>query len=247
MLTKTKIITLAHGAKARFVPASVFSKRRPTVLVVHGWGSNNSFDRGGTYPNVQLRLKKAGVNSLLVSLRGFTPSGGDLEKFTRTDHLQDVIDGYEWLEKSKEVDLKCLGAIGVSYGAYLISIGTTRMPDLKSLCFRVPALYPDGDWQKPMAQQIREKAFKEWRKLRHDGSDCLALLRLQSFKGSAAFCFSEKDEDIPITVGMSYMSSLINAKEKYETTILDAEHQLKTPEQKRQFLDFVDSWCKTQL
>jgi len=117
-----------------------------SIVVCHGWTSNNT-----KYLPLAHQLLKLGVLTFAINLRGMGDSMYSIEKYSRKDHLNDLLAAIDYVAK---LNNKPIIVLGKSYGGYLSSLAT----DLRKIDFLIlsqPALYPDVNFNSPNAELIR--------------------------------------------------------------------------------------------
>ncbi len=93
-----------------FIPARGDARRRPTIVVAHGWSAN-----AAQVLPIARSIIEAGGNTLLYNARGHGTSADDgpitLQKFA-----EDLIAAISYLEQRKDVDMDRVGVVGHSMG-----------------------------------------------------------------------------------------------------------------------------------
>lgn len=232
---------LPTGASVRFVKGEG-GDILPAMLIVHGWGSK-VFAKQGIYGMSRDVITKDGYHSLSLSLRGHQFSEGDMREVTRAEHIEDIAAAIEYLKQKPEVDSSHLGALGTSYGAYLLSTLSSELP-LELLALRAPALYPDKGFDESTMSAIRDPNLKNWRKNEHSPEDSKTLEAISRFTGDLLIVASGEDEDMPPEIRESYMDSATSAKSSTLEIIDGAKHSLDG-DQRDRFVDILGNWLKT--
>lgn len=243
----TSIKRLTTGAAMRFVPAPGAEphERRSTILIVHGWKS--PVFTSSSYTTLVEELGTLGYHTLAVSLRGHEESDGDLNRVTREDHLADIEAAIEYMVSRDDVDTTNLGAVAVSYGAYLFAIAQARSSHtFKAIAFRAPALYPDSDWREPIAAMADSDMYSWREQFDPIVGQTAALNALRSFSGQMQIVASENDECIPGSIIQAFAHAAKHRGTSSILTIEDAEHAL-TSEQRDVFLARLKVWFPTVL
>ncbi|MES2668337.1 MAG: CocE/NonD family hydrolase [Patescibacteria group bacterium] len=224
------IIRLPTGAGALFVPAPATGKHlSPAIVIVHGWNSRPY--SSSSYALLRPMLLDAGFATLSVFLRGHEQAEGDLGSVTRQDHLDDVKAAFTWLSQRSDINPDRVGALGVSYGCYLLAIASASCPfPLKALALRAPVLYPDAGWDEPTCRFTDNESVREWRQSVRTPEECKALAGLGSFSGSLLIVASEHDESVPPAVVESYLLAALRTSDQAAFVISGASHVLSAEE-----------------
>lgn len=234
------IIPLKSGALAALdlVPGE---KPLPAVLIVHGWKSADPF---GSYSGLAETLKGLGYHTLILSLRGHGASKGKMGEVTRAEHLIDIAEAIRLLKSAHFVLSDEVSAIGVSYGGYLLS-ALPPQGNLKRLALRVPALYPDKDFEAPTQSAIDDPNLKDWRSNTEVSEENRALAGIAGFSGEVLLVTSEDDTIVGPAVFQKYRNALAGNPHFSEREIEGAEHVL-TPPEKEQFHRIVAEWFRSE-
>jgi len=244
-MTMADIQHLHTGAAMRFVPAPGTGpdERRATILIVPGWTSVPFTSL--SYTSLIEGLGRRGFNIMLVSLRGHQESSGNIESVTRDEHLADIAAAIEYMMAHPAVDTDACGAIGVSYGAYLLAIALDRTNhQFKALALRAPALYPDDRWDEPIAVLAGGK-MHAWRQESHLRDNNAALIAIGSYTGQLLIIRSEKDEHVPERTIEDYKAAAKRAPSSV-FVLHGAEHVLDE-QQRDSFLAKLIPWFSCAL
>lgn len=217
-----------------FYPEIVKTKN-PAIIFIPGWTSSEA-----SYHQRAAALTKLGYICLAVTLRGHGESSGELEAFSRADHIEDVINAYDFLTSQKHVDKKNISVVGASYGGYLAAILAGKRP-IKHLAMRAPALYENKQLETPTAQLINEREDEFFKNLRPE-TDNLALSGVKKITGNLLLIESEKDQIIPGKIIGLYIAAVPNPATVTHEIIRGADHQLSKGEWKQQFIAILASF-----
>lgn len=202
-----------------FVPA--FPKGKvPGVLMAHGWRGDKL---GSTYH--ARRLTKQGLACLTFDFRGHGSSQGDISYLTRQDFLNDAIAAYDFLLQVPDVDPDNISIAGSSFGAYIGAI-LSKERKLKSMVLRVPADYPDKDFNSPRMQTADKPGAMEWRNLVRQSDDTEALRAVHNFSGDVLIVESEKDTAVPHGTIQSYLNAVPDPKRTQYILMKGAPHAI---------------------
>jgi uncharacterized protein len=215
--------------------------RRPAVLFVHGWGSSQRRSIGKAKQLVQ-----AGVVCLTFNLRGHARTVEQRETVTRAQNLRDVLAAYDLLAAQSDVDVDRIVVVGGSYGGYLATLLTTER-QVRALALRAPALYKDGDFDRPKRQLNLDPDLPAYRRRRLDPSDNLALAAATRFEGDVLIVESEHDTVIPHPVIANFLRAFGTAASVEHEVIRDADHGLSQKGWRRAWGDVLIRWVLARL
>ncbi len=123
----------------------------PAVVIVHGLGSCK-FDHTVLMPAGM--LWRNGFNVLLIDLRDAGESTyEDGRSAIGNEEYQDLLGGWDWLQREKGIPGEKIGAYGVSLGAATALIAFAQEPEL-------PAVFVDSPFDN-LPQIIREELDRE--------------------------------------------------------------------------------------
>lgn len=215
--------------------------RRPAVLFVHGWGSSQRRSIGKAKQLVQ-----AGFVCLTFNLRGHARTVEQRETVTRAQNLRDVLAAYDLLAAQSDVDLDRIVVVGGSYGGYLATLLTTER-HVRALALRAPALYKDGDFDRPKRQLNLDPDLPAYRRRRLEPSDNLALAAAARFEGDVLIVESEHDTVIPHPVIANYLRAFGAAASVEHAVLQDADHGLSQKGWRRAWGDVLIRWVLARL
>jgi dipeptidyl aminopeptidase/acylaminoacyl peptidase len=210
--------------------------RRPAVLFVHGWGSSQRRSIGKAKQLVQ-----AGFVCLTFNLRGHARTVEQRETVTRAENLRDVMAAYDLLAAQLDVDAERIAVVGGSYGGYLATLLTTER-DVRALALRAPALYKDGDFDRPKRQLNLDPDLPAYRRRRLEPSDNIALAAAARFEGDVLIVESEHDTVIPHPVIANYLRAFGAAGSVEHEVIGDADHGLSQKGWRRAWGEVLVRW-----
>ncbi|RZL96431.1 MAG: alpha/beta fold hydrolase [Variovorax sp.] len=216
------------------------AKPTPGVLLVHGWDSDQD--------HYQLRAEdfaELGCVCLTFDMRGHGQDSSQSETVSRGDNLQDVLAAYDRLAAHPDVDPRSITLIGTSYGGYLAAIASSLRP-VRWLALRVPALYPDADWDVPKARLDREEVMN-FRKRIQPPKGNRALSACQAFKGDALVVGSVEDRTVPEQTIRSYVLAFQQAKSITHRSIAGADHGLSDERSRRAYDKLLSRWMNERL
>lgn len=219
---------------ATLIKPNGFKTPLPALIFIHGWMS----DQTGNIKRVA-EISKLGFICLTLDLRGHGQSAGNLDQYSRKNHLEDIKAAYKHLADLQEVNKEKIGIIGSSYGGYLSAVATNFLK-FKWLILRVPALYFDDNFDTPSAQLIKQdkNAFIT------SGltpKNSLALKGVANFSGEILIIESEKDTVIPHAVIRNYLKFTDKRKLTYKV-MQGATHSLETKMQEKEYIDILNNW-----
>lgn len=213
----------------RLIAGTVF---RPTaadtdlgLLFLHGYGS----DRRGYLPRAAAAADALGAVTLAIDFGGHGESTGDAVDLSPADHLREVETAFDHLSTLLATDPgeQRIGLCGASYGGYLSALLPTSRPVWR-MVLRAPALYPDADFETPRRDTPERHSTST-------GDFSRLHQAAASFGGDVLIIESSRDEAIPTDVIDHYVRTFPQAHRR----IIEAEHALKTPEQREQFISLI--------
>ena len=212
----------------------------PGLLFVHGWGGDQDEDLGHAED-----LARLGCICFTFDLRGHAGSDASQDDVTREDGLNDVRAAYDYLASQPLIDPSAIGVIGTSYGGYLSALLTKDRP-VRWLALRVPALYPDKDWDVPKAKLDKEEVAAYRRQLRTPDED-RTLAACAVFEGDVLIVESGKDDRIPTEVILSYQAAFKRASSFTHRVIPEASHAMRDPSHQRIYSTMLINWVEEMV
>jgi uncharacterized protein len=212
----------------------------PGVLFVHGWGGDQGEDLGQAEA-----LARLGCICLTFDLRGHAASDAPQDSVTRQDGLDDVLAAYDHLASRPLVDRSAIAVVGTSYGGYLSALLTAQRP-VRWLALRVPALYPDDQWDTPKAH-LDKAVVRAYREQPQDGRDDRALAACEAYRGDVLLVESERDEQIPHEAMASYQAAFRHAASLSHRTIRGASHALSDPRHQQVYTRLLTGWLEEMI
>lgn len=234
---KITIKSSPGNISANLIKPENFKDPLPALIFVHGWKS----DQTGNIKRAA-EIAKLGFVCLTLDLRGHGESEGNIEQFSREDHIEDIKSAYKYLADLKEVNPNKIGIIGSSYGAYLAAVSSNDL-GFEWLVLRVPALYFDKGFNIPTDKLIKEdpQAFTTSDLTQEN---CLALKGIANFQGEILLVESEKDEIIPHQVLENYLSVISDKRRLTYEIMKGARHSLETEVREKEYIGILENWLK---
>ena len=195
----------------------------PAILFVHGWTS----ERKRSYQYAK-SLSKLGYVCLLFDMRGHGTSEGDINKATTKEFLDDVLAAFDYLVNVEGADKKNISAVGSSFGGYLVTL-LTRKRNISRLVLRVPAEYPNEDFEKSKMQTSggEDPAVFAWRNRPKKSNETFSLEAISNFKGKVLIIESEKDDVVPHQVMENYINAVKDKSKLTHVVMKNAPHSIK--------------------
>ncbi len=207
----------------------------PGFLFVHGWGGDQDEDLGQAE-----ELARLGCVCFTFDLRGHAGSDAHRSTVTRQNSLDDVVAAYDYLASHPLIDRQAIGVIGTSYGGYLSALLSALRP-IRWMALRVPALYPDADWDTPKAK-LDKDVVRAYRQQPQDERNDRALAACAAFRGDVLIVESEKDEQIPREAMLSYQSAFRSANSLSHRILHGASHAMRDPRHQRTYSTLLLHW-----
>jgi len=195
----------------------------PAILFVHGWTS----ERKRSYQYAK-SLSKLGYVCLLFDMRASCQSEGDINKATTKEFLDDVLAAFDYLVNVEGADKKNISAVGSSFGGYLVTL-LTRKRNISRLVLRVPAEYPNEDFEKSKMQTSggEDPAVYAWRNQPKKSNETFSLEAISNFKGKVLIIESEKDDVVPHQVMENYINAVKDKSKLTHVVMKNAPHSIK--------------------
>lgn len=212
----------------------------PGLLFVHGWGGDQDEDLGHAE-----ELARLGCICFTFDLRGHAGSDARRDEVTRQDGLNDVKAAYDYLAAQPLIDPAAIGVIGTSYGGYLSALLTKERP-VRWLALRVPALYPDKDWEVPKAK-LDKADVGAYRRQRRSPDEDRALAACADFEGDVLIVESGEDDRIPTEVILSYQAAFKRAASFTHRVIPGATHAMRDPGDQKVYSTMLINWIEEMV
>ncbi|MBE7211089.1 MAG: alpha/beta fold hydrolase [Gluconacetobacter diazotrophicus] len=212
----------------------------PGFLFVHGWGGDQDEDMDQAEA-----LTRLGCVCFTFDLRGHADSDASRDEVTRQHGLDDAVAAFDHLAAHPLVQRSAIGVIGTSYGGYLSALLTAERP-VRWLALRVPALYPDADWDTPKAR-LDKDAVRRYREQPQDPAGDRALAACARFRGDVLLVESERDDRIPHEAIASYQSAFRDARSLAHRTIPGATHAMRDPKHQRLYTRILTGWIEDMV
>ena len=207
----------------------------PGFLFIHGWGGDQDEDLGHAE-----ELARLGCVCFTFDLRGHAGSDAAKDQVTRQDGLDDVLAAYDYLAAQPLVDRSAIGVVGTSYGGYLAMLLTAQRP-VRWLAMRVPALYPDDQWDTPKAK-LDKAVVRAYRQQPHAPGADRALSACAAFQGDVLIVESECDEQIPREAMLSMQAAFRRTNSLSHRIIQGATHAMRDPQHQRIYSTLLTGW-----
>lgn len=214
------------------------AKLTPGVLFIHGWGGSQEQDLLRAEEIAQL-----GCVCFTFDLRGHARHDDDRNRVTRSDGLADVLAAYDFLVSQPGVDASAVAVVGTSYGGYLGALLTRQRP-VAWLALRVPALYPDTDWDVPKALLDRTE-IDRYRSHFRAGHHDRALAACERFLGDVLIVESEHDDYVPHPTISSYMAAFRSSRSLNYRVLKGADHALRDEKQRQNYNRLLINWIES--
>ncbi|MGH7866913.1 MAG: alpha/beta hydrolase family protein [Candidatus Dormibacteraceae bacterium] len=226
---------------SQYIAARLFEPTLPNghgIFFIHGWRSRQDSPRGYAES-----LTTEGFTCLTFDLRGMGESDGDIQLLSRRDYLDDCLTAYDTLASTPGVTE--MSVVGSSFGAYMACI-VTAYRNVFSLVLRVPANYPNEDFDKPQVRHSDALDAERWRTQERQHSDSYSLAALHRYPGKVLIVESEKDEIVHHSTVESFMRSVPNKIDVTHVIMRDAPHSLGTDNLKQQYDGILRNWFTGQ-
>lgn len=212
----------------------------PGILFVHGWGGSQQRD-------LQHAMQLAGLGCICLTfdLRGHEATDAQRLTVTREQNLADVIAAYDRLAAHPALDRSNIAVIGTSYGGYLAAL-LTAVRAVRWLALRVPAIYPDSDWEVPK-QSLDRDALMRLRHSRCEPEDNRALAACSHFTGDVLLVESEHDNFVPHATVMNYRDACECARSMTHRVIDGADHALSTEADLAAYNSILTRWVSEMI
>jgi hypothetical protein len=209
---------------------SLFTPESPNgsaAMFTHGYAASRN-----RYAEFAEACAELGTTALTVDLLSHGQSSGNRENLTVSNYVEGVETAYDYLASRPEVDSTRIGAMGGSFGAYLLVLLSSRRP-IESLLLRVPALYPDELQDKPRSDFDTDAVLRM-----KPNPDNSALQLVHKFAGKVLLVSSKHDEVIMPETISAYEQALNNGE---HIPMADATHVLDKPN-RQIFLSLLKRW-----
>jgi len=221
------------------LPASC-EVRCPAMLFVHGCGDTQRRNLG-----IGKRLQARGFVCLTFNLRGHARTRAQRDTVTRAQNLADVIAAYDLLAARPEADAARVGLVGSSYGGYLATLLTAERK-VRWLALHAPALYMDGDFDRPKRELNLDPKLAEYRRRRLEPGANRALTAATRFDGDVLVVESEHDTVIPREVAANYLHAFEPAGSRRHEVLAGADHGLSREAWRREWGELLVDWVATR-
>lgn len=190
-------------------------------------------------------LADHGFSAMTFDSAGHDSSEGKLEDYTIADFLDFATDAYDFF-KSQLPEGHKIGLIGNSFGGYLAPMLSTRRP-VAAISMRVPANYPDADFNDAKAKHFNEDerySLEEWRVHKATPKDNMALKALADFKGPIQIIRAEKDDSVGAQTVENYVAAAKNNPKLEYIVWKNAPHSIGYDKKlQKEFEDYLLNWA----
>lgn len=134
----------------------------------------------------------------------------------------------DYLVKVEGADKENLSAVGSSFGGYLVTL-LTRKRNISRLVLRVPAEYPNEDFEKSKMQTSggEDPAVFAWRNQHKKSNETFSLEAISIFKRKVLVIESEKDDVVPHQVIENYINAMKDKSKLTHIVMKNAPHSIK--------------------
>ncbi|MGJ7497243.1 alpha/beta hydrolase family protein [Variovorax sp. RT4R15] len=240
MALQTQDITIQSGGERLEGHLVAGAIDQPGVLFVHGWDSDQRH-----YQDLSREVAALGCTCLTFDLRGHGASDRSQGRVSRADNLIDVLAAYDALSLHPGVDGASLAVVGTSYGGYLAALAT-RLRPVRWLALRVPALYPDTQWEVPKNALDREM-LQSYRQCLRPAAGNRCLTACQAFQGDVLLVESANDSVVPHPSIQSFANAFTQVRSMAHHCISGADHALSMPASQQVYAALLIAWFKSQV
>ena len=213
----------------------------PGVVFVHGWGSSQ---RQGLAK--AKRLQALGCACLTFNLRGHARTWRQRATVTRSENLADLVAAYDCLAGRAEVDAERIGVVGSSYGGYLAVLLAAERK-LSWLALEAPAIYKDGDFDRPKRELNLDGDLPGYRRRRLTPAGNRALRTAARFTGDVLLVEGERDQVVPHAVLDNYRRAFKGARSLTHVVIPEADHGLTQSRWRQAYSAALADWVRPRL
>lgn len=209
----------------------------PGVLFVHGWGASQRHDIGKAK-----RLAGLGFTGLTFNLRGHARTRQQVETVSRADNFADLLAAYDVLAAEPDVDAGRIAVVGASYGGYLGTLLTTERP-VRWLALQAPAIYKDGDFDRPKRELNLDGELPAYRRRRLAPRDNRVLAVAARFTGDVLVVQAGRDTVIPAQVLANYVAAFRRSAASVRRHVIrGADHGLSEDRWRRVYGSLLVHW-----
>lgn len=216
-----------------YTPAGDIKKL--ALLFLHGW-------TGKPHEPNSVVLAQNGYYSMVFSLRGHNDSDGDIKTISRQDSLADVLAAYDYF-KSQLPAATGIVLVGNSYGSYMSALTTVERP-VAALSLRVPAPYPDEDFDGPHRGH-HDETVMNWRHQPQGWEGNRGFEAVHNFKGPIQIIEAELDELVPHQSVQNYVAAVNNPHQLDYHFMTGWPHSMgNDPQRTADFQKILVTWLK---
>jgi dienelactone hydrolase len=232
----SKISFVSDGYK---LSGNLFTANKPrniVFLLIQGWtGHQNT-------KTAEL-LASQGYTSMTYDMRGNGESEGNLAEFSRADFIKDAKIAYDYLKLQAGTNSR-VGVIGSSFGSYT-AVLLSEKRDIFCLSLRVPANYPDEDFDEPQEPQRQKSVdFKEWREKKMEYSKNKTLTAVHNFGGPVQIIEAGSDETVPRQVLKNYAEAVPDKTKLTYEIMMGAPHRLENDTLQGEYETLLLNWIE---
>jgi dienelactone hydrolase len=209
----------------------------PGLVFVHGWGASQRQDLGKAR-----RLARHGFACLTFNLRGHARTKSQVETVSRADNLGDLVAAYDRLAAEDGLDRGRVGVVGASYGGYLATLLTAER-QVRWIALQAPAIYQDGDFDRPKRQLNLDGQLPRYRQMRLGPGDNRVLACAARFTGDVLVVEAERDTVIPHPVIANYVAAFRRSAHSVTHRVIpEADHSLAEDRWRRAYGTMLVQW-----
>lgn len=221
-----------------FYPDTV-QEKLPAIILGAGW--MNSLENNYEFAEDVSK----GVSAIVVvfDYLGVGSSDGDIHSYSRKDHLQNILDVFDFVTGLPEVDAERIGLNGGSYSGYL-AVLVIAQRKVKSLLLRAPAVFPD-DTIDVVDDTSRDRPDRYFQK---NANEKIANSIAENMKGySNPVLVQERESDTLITKEVVEFFTKNSASSNMKHTVLkNAGHKISGEQKQKSTQECID-WFKTTV
>jgi len=202
------------------------------VLWIQGWSSSMDSHREG----VEIMAEKSGVAFATLDYAGHGLSKVPMDESTRSQQLEEATAVFDEL---KAQGFKRIIVIGGSWGGYIAALLCGKRSP-QTVVLRVPANYPDDEFNTPYKHTLRSKnyaAYTEKKETLKDLVNSSATRAIENYDGFVYVIAHELDEVVPEKIPRSYFES---AKQGNYLVVPNTKHSPKTMDNPKPRFEYIE-------
>lgn len=212
------------------------------LICVHGFKANRTED--GRFLEVAKALSAHGFSSVMMGFPGCDESKEDFFDYTLKNCLDDIDSSYVYMKDHYELDLDAVAMIGYSMGGRLVSLYSSKHPEVKCICLWAAASFEGfdgsdeflGEKLEKLKKEADEKGYcvfynsfdDEYLKMNKGFLDDMEELpvkkSLNAYEENALIVHGDKDVTVLPRVAEETYGWLINAKDRKLHMVKGADH-----------------------